>query len=946
MTDLGVSFDQVRSVTTGNRLLTPSEASAIAAAMGLSQVVTHSATGVQNYAQEVTGRLHVLESTVTAFDLTVGATLADNGVFAIYNGHSSDSEFDISANAVSFAGSGSVDPHAFEIGAGETVLFYVSGTSVYPLAGTGGAGGAATMGSHPVVLTRDTPSLTELNSIAQESVDDNSGLWVLASDQVLATENAVDSSIMIRALRSGLLDADGDAIPTTATQKNGGAGDAIRLSGGTIVRVFSSTDLRVVTAPGASPMEERFPDVPFSGAIRIEEDQGVYNSFLRRTATNAGPTTNQYIAMPDLHPTQRPSWVVPGDVFVMRHTGAPGSQRIAFRADNTGDSIATHGVIAWLDPGETLAIQAPARGIRTWQLFPVGQRSDDGTYYDPEMAGLPTDWYIDDVGAIAADNSARLHYQRAVVDGVVRDHIHTAGATNNPASLLFERRNIQDDIAWVNLFSTWGAAVPPLGTTVQEIEDNIAAALTYVQNNVGVGFDFELSDPDVIDAIQYVTFQSVQTVKVGLSVALASHINTLDVIRITGNSYAGNNGDWAITNIYPDRLAFDITIPASSAAHDTGASGTLSRPLYGRVVVKSDEIRQVNFDLYRNSARNNPVPSFETGWFDITTDPAPANSLLTIGYNTDVQTTESVFAMQADDGEFYSVLGGPRGSVHYLDNTGGNYQNTRYLPFNFEDVHIRTDGTCQFYFDLNPADLPTGRRLRYSIFSDRLNDDDDVTVRVGRPGALHTSDEGLQAFAIRNGVRQEIEIYNDGGNTGWRLVSPFSRRVPSAVDTAVVTPTAGPLTIDVTEIVALENEDPNRHFIGFNATDNRFILEGAFDYELEYSVRLRFDGSEDTGLSFVNCELVPTLTRGGSTTDIRTVTGAVAGSLFFVRNGNNSDDATKPIIALNARVRWQAQAGDEIGFDLRFGTFPAGYSLANLRRIERQYSAQVTGGIE
>ena len=905
----------------------------------ITDVVSHTATGVQNYGGTVTGRFHSLASTVTAFDLLTGTTLDDNGMFAIYNGNTVAIEFDISAAAQSF-GAGVADPQAYDIAGGATVLFQVDGTTIYPLADTG-VGGAGGTGDHPVVLTRDTPSLTDLNTLAMESLNDNSGLWVVASNQITASESTVDSSIMIRALSAGIPDAAGVEISTTAVQKS-----TVLLAAGSVVRVFSSTDLRVVSAPSSTPARQLYPDIAFSGSLEVD-GEGVYNTYLRRTATNAGGS-NQYLRMPNLHTASRPSYVREGDVFVMRHTGTTtGNQRPHFRVNNTGDLIAGHGFHYFADPGATIAIQAPRFGLRTWQLFPVGQMADGNTYYDPE-AMLPNQWYVDDAGTIAADNSVRLHHQQEIVEGIVRDHIASSLATNNPVQLRFQNLDLQDDIAWISWFSTFNTGVPPLGTTVEEIETNVPTALSWIQTNINDSYDFDLSDPDVLHSISYVTFQSVQTVKVGIDTALPDHIVLNDVITISGNSFAGNNGDWAITQIYPDRLAFDITIPSSSAANDTGASGFIARPLYARSALVSDELRVHTFNLYRNSARNSPITAFESGWFDITTEPRPDNSLLSVAYNTDVQITSSEIAVQDRSGDFYAVKGGPRGTVHYFDNTGGNYANIRYLPTNFEDIHIRTAGTCVFYMDIHPDNLPEGERRRYSIYSDLSNDDDDVTFGVGRPGVgnFTESDEGLVAFSVRNGVRQEIEMYNDGNRHGWRLVSPFSRRVPSTAITTVVTPTAGALNISIDEIVAAQNEDPNRHFVDLDSPNDRFICEGAFDFEFEYVVRLRFDGSEDTGLSFVKCELVPTLTRGGSTTDITQVSGNALDTLFFIRNGNNSDDNTKPEITLSARVRHQAQDDDRVGFELRFGTFPAGYSLSDLRMTHRQYAAQVTGGIE
>ena len=896
---------------------------------------TFTITGVQNYGSEVSGGIFILQSTVTAFDLTIGATTSD-GFFAIANGNTSVIEFDISAVPASFGGDGLVSPQAYNIPGSSTVFFYTSSNVIYPVGST--ALGTA-VGDHPVILTRDTPSLATLNALAQASFNDNSALWVVASDQIAATESGVDSSIMIRALEAGLLDSLGAEISTTAVQKS-----TVTLAGGTIVRIFSSTDLRVVSAPSPGAMRQLYPDIAFTGALRLEEsDEGLYNSYLRRTATNAGGA-NQYIAMPNLNPVHRPSWVREGDVFVMRHTGSTtGNLRPHFRPDNLGDNIAGHGTSYFANPGATIAIQAPRVGVRTWQLFPVAQMSDGNTYFSPETM-LPSQFYIDETDSKALDNSLRLHIKEELVDGLVRDHVLSASATNNPVSLIFEKKNDQDAIAWIQWWSTINPSVPVLGTTVEEIKTTIPTALNYINNTISSSYDFELVDPSTLISIDYVTHQTGDTLKIGLATALPSHIVLLDVITINSNSVAANNGDWAITQIYGDRLAIDITIPGSTSANNTAASGFIDRTLYCRTVVKSETFRQHNFDMYRNTARNNPVTSFLPDWFDIDSETMPPNSILSIGYNTDIQATESFLAIQDDSGNFFSTLGGPRGQIHYLDNVGGNYQNIRDLPLNFEDIHIRTDGTCDFYFNLRPPDLPSGERRRYTIYSDAANDDDDVDILVGSVGSTYNSDEGLSIYGVRNGVRQDVEIYNDGNRHGWRLVSPFSRRMPSTAVTTVTTVSSGIQTMSIAEIVAAQNEDPG--FRLMTVSGNKFVLKGNFDYDVEYIIKLRFDGAEDTGLSFVNCELVPILTRAGSTTDITQATGNLSSSIFFIRNGNSADDDTKPIITLNARVRHQGLTNDEIGFDLRFGAFPAGYSQSDLRLIHRQYSIQVTGGIE
>ena len=874
--------------------------------------------------------------------LTLSDTsIPDNTVFAIANEKTTDIIFDLHTSGLSFQGftSGAT---TFTIPSGQTVVFYKRLTSVYEWANYNTASGAGGTSDHPVVLTRDTPSLADLNSLAQASLNDNSALWVIASDQVVANENTVDSSIMIRALEAGLLDANGAELSTTSVQKR-----TVVLSGGTIVRIFSNTDLRVVSAPSPGAMRQLYPDIPFTGAVRLEEsDEGLYNSYVRRTATNAGGS-NQYIALPDLHTSNRPSWVREGDVFVMRHTGTTtGTQRPHLRPDNTGDNIAGHGLRYYADPGQTIAVQAPRFGVRTWQLFPVAQMSDGNTYYNPEIV-LPDHFYVDDTGSIAADNSLRLHYNREIVEGVVRDHISEATATNNPAQLWFQSRDIQDDIAWIQYFSALGAAVPPLGATAAEIEANVPTALTWIQNNVSNSFDFTINDPSVTHAISYLTHQANQTIKIGIDTALPTHIVLNDVINISGNSFAGNNGDWAITQIYPDRLAFDITIPGSSSANNTGASGTITRNLYGRSTLVADDIRVHTFNLYRNIARNNPVTSYLSDWYDIDSDTTPPYSVLSIGYNTDIQTTGSQVAVQDEAGDFFSILGGPRHSISFVDNRTSYTSSGLNLPVNHPIIHIDTLGINTFYIPEYPSQLNSGEARRYSLHSLPVNDRNDVTIRIGESGSNQyvDFDEGISAFDIPNGSIQTIELYNDGNDSGVRIISPFEKIVPSfIVNTTPTSVTSGLQNMDITEINLSVTEDPNRRF--YTILNDKFVLEGAFKYTLQYNLDLIFNGNEDTGLSFVNVELVPTLTRGGSTNDIRHSRGATTGTLFFIRNGNNNNDDTKPRIGLNCEVTVISQADDEVGFDLRFGTFPSGYSIGNITKQNIQYSLIVKGGLD
>lgn len=95
--------------------------------------------------------------------------------------------------------------------------------------------------AHPVTLRRDMPTAEQSLSLVNASLNNNSALWKVSADQ-LTSSNRSDATIF--ALQSGLLDVDGNEIPTTSTAAN-----TIQLRGGSDVRIFGQDDFRVVDAP-------------------------------------------------------------------------------------------------------------------------------------------------------------------------------------------------------------------------------------------------------------------------------------------------------------------------------------------------------------------------------------------------------------------------------------------------------------------------------------------------------------------------------------------------------------------------------------------------------------------------------------------------------------------------------------------------------------------------
>ena len=650
-------------------------------------------------------------------------------------------------------------------------------------------------GGHPILAVRDTPALATLEAIAQASVDDNTGIWVVANDQIQATEDNVDQTIMIRALKTGQLDANGAEISTSSIQKRG-----LRLAGGTVVRVFSSTDLRVIFSPMAST-GSRYPDSPITGSVLHINSQLLYNSFRNRTGAASPPSGQTWEVR--LFQLQLPSAenisITYSDVFCFRNDGA-GTLRI--RTFQVGTLFSSNqSTQIDLAPGQIICVspnQSITGGSGLYSVIQFGQATD---IVLEDITN--NDWYRDEIDSTAANNPISLHARHELTDGLVRDHIRTASFSNNPISLAFQRKNFQDDIARIQWWSIWDPSVPALGTNVSETLANIAGALTYIETNINVGFDFEFNAPDATLTIPAITNDGGNSFRIEVSSALPSFIAVNDTITIAGATNAGNNGTFAIDSIAGDRLLFNIT--NASGVNESGSGAFTQKAIYCDLVLAAHDLSTYNFNCYQDSART-ILSSINSEWFNPDYD--GVNSVLAIGYNTDIQTTAAFTRMQDDNNDWYVSLGGPRGQVFYFDNFTG-YQNTRYLPLNYEDIHIRTLGTADFYFDIHPDDLPIGERRRYSIYSNELNDNDDVDISVGRQGSVITFDEGITSLSVLNGTNQVIEIYNDGTNSGVRIVQPFEKFIPSARLTNVVTPAEGPIAMSIAEIVVAESQDPN-----------------------------------------------------------------------------------------------------------------------------------------
>lgn len=985
---------RISKTVTSNRwvILFEKDITGPATAAPITEAVQHSGTGTINFGVELGSKVHLLPDLATGFDTLIGATIADNSLFVIVKVGNGSAEFDVSASGHTFGGLGSSNFHV--IPENTAVLFYTSGTVIYPIANyaaTGGAAGLTLLNDSGFTINRATPVVVGVNS-------SNQLIARVATTTILGT--GVGPATAQKARVFGFAGSD---IPNGSTFEpvvqgeitawsyahtpSVSPGDPIGLQivGGELQLVITDTafegaavrdvygfagyvveettadsvwtiyvDAKLVQKSHAdrwireSLMTEQaamFEEVGFSGGVTsIIDNESLYNAYRNKLAVGTHTSTPFEFRLWNISSIPINLWERRTDTFGIRNSSA--TQTLNVRTFQTDIIFSANGLTIFpLAPGETRFFR-PAPTGNVWQVL-IAQRNDDGSY---NPTRYEEDWYRDELDATSVNNNVRIHNRESIKDGDVRNHTIFGTSDNNPCSVRFEKQSIGDDQAWALFWSSMGASVPPIGETtdVARLKSEIAAAISWIETNINNGFDFQFNSPEGLDAIDSIGWISGNTIRYTMANTIPGLVTIDHEVVFSGCSNAVNNGVFAVTFIDAPNRIIHISNPSRTDGTDDEADspGIVNVPIYCDAVLVSHDLRQTNFNCYENAARTTLVAP-NPNWFD--PDYVGAESAIAIGYSNGLFITESRLAIKDDSDTFFGVLGGPRGDVFYFDNAGGEYQNTRYLPLNYDDIHIRTDGTCNFFFDIHPEDLPSGERREFSVYSNMLNDDDDVTIAFGRQGNSITFDEGIDSFSLLNGRRQVFEVYNDGTESGVRIKGPFEKNTSSAVSSTVgSTAAAGLLTMSIAEILSDENEDPNFSLSSIgNPAANRIGLRGQFNYTIRFSFELVFNGTEPTGVSFVNARLVPTRLRSAVTTDIQTSRGVRGGALLFNRRGDNTSSDTKPFISIEAEVYIPAQSvqvDDAIGFDLRFDAFPTGFSVADLQIRNRQYSIKVQGG--
>lgn len=870
---------------------------------------------------------------VTTLNADTGTVFGNDTFFAVSNLDSANRQFTIDGTVSPFTGL--LTGRSFTLPARTTTLFYCDTGSPAPVANySTGAGGSG----HPVIVVRDTPTVATLAEIAGASVNGNSGLFVVAANQVQGTEGSIDVSIQIRALTGDLLDADGNLIPTTATSKRN-----VRLEGGTLVRVFSSTDLRVISTPMRAT-SARYPDLPQTGVLLHINSQTLYNRHRNRTTVFSGSLNVEVRLFQVQFPSAEAILIGFTDVFGFRNDGTGNVTVRAFQVGTTFSGGATQIV---LSPGDALYVRPTVPTTPQTGLFEIVQQGQSTAIFNQEP--INSDWYRDSVGAVAANRPARLYRQREMAEGIVRDHIKTSTFANNPVTLRFQSRDIQDDIAWIEWWATF-QPLQPLGTNVAEIEGNVPSRLSTIQSAINNGYDFQFNDPGVIAGITSISYLSGNTYRVNLGAPLADYIAVNDTITISGVGLAAFNNNWAAVAISGDRLAFDITrTPNNGATDNQGTGGEIRRTIYADAVLVSHTLRQVNFNLYTDATRIDLLTSIPPAWFNITTEPAPTNNVLSIAYNTDIEVTPAFLGIQDDAGDFFITKGGPRGSVSVVDNRTSYSSGTVRLPVTSENIVIDTLGIATFLLPEFPDELEVNETRRYRIHGHPdVSSTNDIRVVVGETGNLLTFDEGFDEITVIGGNYVDIELHNDGDRSGVRLASPLQRTrvaaptftTPQLMSTAQI----DPLPVSTILVIVAQDEDPNENFIDVDSTNRRLVLRADGDYTFEAAVTVQFTGAEPTSaFLFATATLVPVTNRSDTDTEQTSFKDTI--SLEMERGGLSGSGAPKPQHTLRTRFDWQGQTNDTVRFRLRLDQIPAGFTAADFEVRDFSWNAAVQIGL-
>ncbi len=669
-----------------------------------------------------------------------------------------------------------------------------------------------------------------------------------------------------------------------------------------------------------------------------------------------------------------------GDFFeIVNDATVDPTRTMTVRAFSSAESIGGTTQFVTLQPNEFIRVEIPPFGLSRWPVvsrgFVSGASGVSGSVGSSMMtATVVTDrpyyenrpWTNNLNGAAVHIGDVTIEKYDMLADANIIDSTTSSAVQGeSPVSVVFD--NDQAMVAfWASIIEE---STLDITNTVASIRGDLAAAVTWIDNNVIVGYDFEMFDPDVDFNIQAFTHIAGSEVSVEIESG-QTDLTTLPQFIIGRRVFIQDatnpvfNGEFIISAVTTSH--FTISHGSfSSTTVETDSPANAKLKWYGDVITAAPTVnRQFNFRLYYSSSRSGTDATILNHHWDSSLDINTVNSALDIPYIAAEETlsdllVEGRITTTDREGNTHFTSSGTLHSVALLDNgdprfnplpASAEYSNERTIPEGSPVVHVRTEGIVTLR--LPPfADIPVGQTRQYRVYSDPLNEDSEVTVTVGLGGSPYF-DGRVRALYIGAGQFCDFEIYNDGFNNSARIVTPINKsQISNSIYTTAVTTTTAnttPLDTSTNRLAGGTNDDPQAYFWNPSNSNpiSRLLTDGS-EYEFEVGVDVLFNGAEPTGPQQVEVSIVPqyrNINFGGTSTFTDQLQHRQTRALQLSRFGQSGASAPKSRTTVSTQFPWRNREDDEFQFNLLIENIPAGLTLADFQIQNLQFRRKVIRG--
>lgn len=741
----------------------------------------------------------------------------------------------------------------------------------------------------------------------------------------------------------------------------------------------SATSLRGLDGIPSSDIVLEEVLVTANGLISVP-DETAYELYANKRVvfrhSSAGAVQTKIFQLPVAGnaPGIRPAFVRTGDFFeIVNDPTVNPTRTMIVRTHNSTESIGGTDRQVTLQPNEFIRVEVPPTNLTRWAVVSRGFVSGASGVSGSDGSSMMTATVVTDRPNYetrpwtngldgTAYHTGDVHIERieTVVPDNVIYHLTSPADTNNPIALYFD--DDQSMIAW------WQHILPnqaelQLGNDYFTVQSNIAGGVSWLNTNIGTNYAFELKIPDAVDlAIESFAYVSGTTIRVHVESGVPD-LTTIpgftvgQPIKIEGSSVSELNGNFGLVSV--TSAHFEISaLDLSSSTIESDSPAVVSLIWYGSVAVASTTNRQYNFNLYNDAQRISPA-TIGANHFDPDSDIDSVQSALDVPYQAAIERTPRL-TLEDEEGTIHYVSSGTIHNIHTINNgdprfnplpASDDYQQERTIPEGSPVVHVRTEGRVTIRLP-NRDTIPEGQSRQYRIFSDPLNAQHEVLI-ANQVGVNHF-DGTVRALQLRNGESVDIEMYNDGFNVGARILSPIDKvqRSGSVYGTPETATTANTIPMDIDRFGAGNlNQDEGFYFFsppGSINSDNslvRLLTEGT-SYEFDTKIDVLFNGTEPTGLQFVDVTIMPMLKRVdiGQTSFVDQPGIATTGQLVLSRSGLSGSSAPKSRITIQNSFRRVSTLDEEWRFELRFSSLPTGVTLGDFQLQNLQWTRQAIRG--